>query len=68
MDFHIVKMYEDKVVNKNAKNICLSMCDVKVSFHSPGSGACFSDEDDVSGNLTKDHYLHNCWFTAKQEK
>jgi hypothetical protein len=27
MHFHIVKMYKDKEVNKN---ICLSMCDVKV--------------------------------------
>jgi hypothetical protein len=25
-----VKMYKDKEVNKNVKNICLSMCDVKV--------------------------------------
>jgi len=32
MDFHIVKMYKDKVVNKNVKNIFLSMCDVKVSL------------------------------------
>ena len=24
-------MYKDKVVNKNVINICLSMCDVKVS-------------------------------------
>ena len=24
-------MYKDKEVNKNVKNICLSMCDVKVS-------------------------------------
>jgi hypothetical protein len=30
MDFHIVKMYKDKEVNKNVKNICLSMCDVRV--------------------------------------
>jgi hypothetical protein len=30
MDFHIVKMYKDKEVNKNGKNICLSMCDVRV--------------------------------------
>jgi hypothetical protein len=27
---HIGKMYKDKEVNKNVKNICLSMCDVKV--------------------------------------
>jgi len=32
MDFHIVKMYKDKKVNKNVKNIFLSMCDVKVSL------------------------------------
>jgi hypothetical protein len=32
MDFHIVKMYKDKVVNKNVKNIFLSMCDAKVSL------------------------------------
>jgi hypothetical protein len=30
MHFHIVKMYKDKEVNKNVKNIFLSMCDVKV--------------------------------------
>jgi hypothetical protein len=28
--FHIVKMYKDKEVNKNVKNIFLSMCDVKM--------------------------------------
>jgi hypothetical protein len=27
---HIGKMYKDKEVNKNVKNICLSMCDVSV--------------------------------------
>jgi hypothetical protein len=30
MHFHIVKMYKDKEVNKNVKNILLSMCDVKL--------------------------------------
>jgi hypothetical protein len=30
MDFHIVKMYKDKEVDKNVKNIFLSMCDVSV--------------------------------------
>ena len=30
MDFHIVKMYKDKEVNTNVKNIFLSMCDVSV--------------------------------------
>ena len=30
MHFHIVKMYKDKDVKKNVKNIFLSMCDVKV--------------------------------------
>ena len=30
MHFHIVKMYKDKEVKKNIKNICLSMCDVKM--------------------------------------
>jgi hypothetical protein len=25
-----MKLYKDKEVNKNVKNICLSMCDVKV--------------------------------------
>jgi hypothetical protein len=30
MYFHIVKMYKDKEVNKNVKNIVLSMCDVKL--------------------------------------
>ena len=30
MHVHIVKMYKDKVVNKNVKYIFLSMCDVKV--------------------------------------
>ena len=28
--FHIVKMYKDKEVNKNVKNIFLSMCDVNM--------------------------------------
>ena len=31
MHFHIVKMYKDKEVNNNVKNIFLSMCEVKVS-------------------------------------
>ena len=31
MHFHIVKMYKDKEVKNNVKNILLSMCDVKVS-------------------------------------
>jgi hypothetical protein len=30
MHFHIVKMYKDKEVKKNVKNIFLSICDVKV--------------------------------------
>jgi hypothetical protein len=30
MHFHIVKMYKDKEVKKNVKNIFLSMCDVKM--------------------------------------
>jgi hypothetical protein len=30
MDFHIVKMYKDKAINKNVKNIFLSICNVKV--------------------------------------
>ena len=30
MDFHIVKMYKDKEVNKSVKNIFSSMCDVSV--------------------------------------
>jgi hypothetical protein len=30
IDFHIVKMYKDNEVNKNVKNIVLSMCDVRV--------------------------------------
>ena len=30
MNFHIVKMYKDKEVNKNVKNMVLSMCDVSV--------------------------------------
>jgi hypothetical protein len=34
-------MYKDKEVKKNVKN---------KSFYSPGPVACFSDEDDVSGN------------------
>jgi hypothetical protein len=29
MNFHIVKMYKDKEVKKNVKNI-FSMCDIKV--------------------------------------
>ena len=29
MDFQIVKMHKDKEVNKNVKNIVLSMCDVR---------------------------------------
>ena len=35
MDFHIVNMYKDKEVNKNVKDIFLSMtmCDVKVSLN-----------------------------------
>ena len=32
MNFHIVKMYKDKGVNKNVKNIFLSVCDVRVSL------------------------------------
>jgi hypothetical protein len=32
MHFQIVKMYKDKVVNKNVKNIFLSMCDVILFF------------------------------------
>jgi hypothetical protein len=32
MHFHIVKMYKDKEVKKNVKNILLSMCDVKIFF------------------------------------
>jgi hypothetical protein len=32
MHFHIVVMYKDKEVNKNVKNIVLSMCDVIVSL------------------------------------
>jgi hypothetical protein len=32
MDFHIVKMYKDKEVNKNVKNMFLSICDVTVSL------------------------------------
>jgi hypothetical protein len=30
MHFQIVKMYKDKEVKENVKNIFLSMCDVKV--------------------------------------
>ena len=30
MHLHIVKMYKDKAINKNVKNIVLSMCDVKI--------------------------------------
>jgi len=30
MEFHIVKMYKDKEVNTNVKNIFFSMCDVRV--------------------------------------
>ena len=30
MDVHIVKMYKDKEVNKNVKNIYLSVCYVSV--------------------------------------
>jgi hypothetical protein len=30
MHFHIVKMYKDKEVKKDVKNMFLSMCDVKV--------------------------------------
>jgi hypothetical protein len=30
MHFHVVKMYKDKEVKKNVKNMFLSMCDVKV--------------------------------------
>jgi hypothetical protein len=32
MHFHIVKMYKDKEVKKNVKNIFLAMCDVKLSL------------------------------------
>ena len=31
MHFHIVKMYKDKEVKNNVKNMLLSICDVKVS-------------------------------------
>jgi hypothetical protein len=48
-------MYKDKEINKNVKNIFLSM-----SFYSPGPVACFSDEDDVSGNQNNCYWpLHN---------
>ena len=30
LSFHIMKMYKDKEVKKNVKNIFLSMCDVAV--------------------------------------
>jgi hypothetical protein len=51
-------MYKDKEVNKNVKNIFLSMCDVSVFdiyFNEFGMAltspvTCFSDEVDVSGN------------------
>ena len=33
MHFHIVKMYKDKEVNTNVKNIVLSMCDVKLFYY-----------------------------------
>ena len=33
MDFHIVKMYKDKVSTKKSKIFCLSMCDVKCLWH-----------------------------------
>jgi hypothetical protein len=51
-------MYKDKEVKKNVKDIFLSMCDVKIfeSFYSSGPVACFSDEDDVSGNQ------NNCYW------
>ena len=32
MHVHIVKMYKDKEVKENVKDIFLSMCDVKVSL------------------------------------
>jgi hypothetical protein len=32
MHFHILKMYKDKEVKKNVKNIFLSICDVKVFY------------------------------------
>ena len=32
MDFHIVKMYKDRVSTKMSKIFLLSMCDVKVSL------------------------------------
>ena len=37
MHFHIVKMYKDKEVKKNVKDIFLSMCDVNIflTFTSP---------------------------------
>ena len=37
MHFHIVKMYKDKEVKKNVKDIFLSMCDIKIflTFTSP---------------------------------
>jgi hypothetical protein len=34
MDFHIVKMYKDKVSTKMSKILFLSMCDAKVSLTS----------------------------------
>jgi hypothetical protein len=45
-------MYKVKEVNKNVKNIFLS---------SPGPVACFSDEDDVSGNQ------NNCYWPLHSE-
>ena len=44
MHFHIVKMYKDREVNKNVKNICLSMCDVKLFliFASLGFGTALT--------------------------
>ena len=44
MHFHIVKMYKDKEVKKNVKNIFLSMCDVKIfwTFTSPNIGTALT--------------------------
>jgi hypothetical protein len=53
--FHIVKIYKDKEVKKNVKNICLSMCDVKIflTFTSPNMETYILNKQTKSVNNRK---------------
>jgi hypothetical protein len=55
MDFHILKMHKDKEVNKNVKNILLSMCDVRLflTFASLGLGGSGKEGRGVPNGFIK---------------